>query len=129
MKKVYLKTPEEAIKALKEGKEVRDNNDYLYKIIDGFIVSKSGDDGDYVVGDCVVSGYSPYVIEKEPLKFKVGRFYETRDHRKARCYLVDSLYCFFTIDNCASFSTNIYGYYVQEETSNLDIIGPWREEK
>lgn len=128
MKKVYLKTPEEVIKALKEGKEIRDDNDYLYKIIDGFIVGKSGDDGDYVVGDCIVSGYSPYVIEKEPLKFKVGRFYETRDHRKARCYLIGDPDCFFTIDNYASFSTNKHGHYV-EEPCNLDIIGPWKEEK
>lgn len=131
MKKVYLKTPEAIIKALKEGKEVRDDIDSLYKIIDGFIVSERKGKGkdNYIVGDWIGMGYNPYIIEKEPLKIKVGKWYETRDHRKARCYLVDGPGSFFTIDNCASFSTDICGYYMAEGTSNLDIIGPWSEEK
>ena len=33
MKKIYLKTPEAVIKALKEGKEIRDEVGYLYKAI------------------------------------------------------------------------------------------------
>ena len=39
MKKVYLETPEAVIKALKEGKEVRAENNYSYRIVDGFIVA------------------------------------------------------------------------------------------
>lgn len=37
--KRYLKTPEEVIKALKEGKEIKDEKGYSYKLVDGFIVA------------------------------------------------------------------------------------------
>lgn len=134
MKKVYLKTPEEVIKALKEGKEIRDDNDCVYKIIDGFIVSEREGEGEggkhgYLVGDWICMEYNPYIIEKEPLKIKVGEWYETRDHRKARCHSVSSRHYSFTIDNCTRFTTNKSGHYMEEEAHVLDIIGPWKEEK
>ena len=43
MKKVYLETPEAVIKALKEGKEVRDKHGSICKLVDGIIISKLND--------------------------------------------------------------------------------------
>lgn len=129
MKKVYLKTPEAVIKALKEGKEIRDKNGCLYKNIDGFIVREGEGDGRYLVGDWIRIEYHPYILEEEPFKIEVGKWYETRDNQKARCYLFDGRNWFFTIDNYTSFGTNRHGYYMEEEVHDFDIIGPWKEEK
>lgn len=124
MKKVYLETPEAVIKALKEGKEVRDDNNYSFKIVDGFIIST--DENEFFVGDNISSGYKPYILEEEPFKIEVGKWYKTRDHQKARCYRGDGHLFFFTIDNVGNFSTLINGNYnLNGGTANLDIIGPW----
>ena len=125
MKKVYLETPEAVIKALKEGKEVRDENNYSFKIVDGFIVST--DENEFFVGD-IFSGNRPYILEEEPFKIKVGNWYETRDHQKVRCFKINPGLCFFTLDNVGNFNTLINGnYYINGKISNLDIIGPWEE--
>lgn len=127
MKKVYLKTPEAVIKALKEGKEIRDENDYLYKIIDGFIVSeREGVKGNFLIGDWIRAGYHPYILEEEPFEIKVGKWYETRDHQKARCYKINDNGCCFTIDDCGSFVTNKKGC-LGKEAQSLDIIGYWED--
>ena len=126
MKKVYLETPEAVIKALKEGKEVRDENNYSFKIVDGFIVATYYD---YFYIGYTISGIDkPYILEEEPLKIEVGKCYETRDHQKARCFKVNPGSSFFTIDNVGKFYTLTNGnYFINGKISNLDIIGPWEE--
>lgn len=125
MKKVYLETPEAVIKALKEGKVIKDDNGYSYKLVDGFIVSTYKNH--FIVGDNIFNiDNHPYILEEEPLKIEVGKWYETRDHKKARCYRCVRRTFFFTIDNVGNFSTLINGNYnINGVTSNLDIIGPW----
>ena len=126
MKKVYLETPEDVIKALKEGKEIKDEKGYSYKLVDGFIVATAINS--FFVGDNILSCNSPYILEEEPFKIEVGKWYETRDHQKARCFKVNPGLCFFTIDNVGNFNTlTNWNYYIQGKTSNLDIIGPWEE--
>lgn len=126
MKKVYLETPEAVIKALKEGKEVRDENNYSFKIVDGFIVATHDDY--FYIGYTIYGIDKPYILEEEPLKIEVGKWYETRGHQKVRCYLVADNICHFTIDTYGSFVTNTYGYYLGDKTSlRLDIIGLWEE--
>ena len=126
MKKVYLETPEAVIKALKEGKEVKDNSGYTYKIVNGFILSKSNNN--YFIGDCINYENCLYILEEEPFKIEVGKWYETRDNQKARCFKINPGLCFFTIDSVGNFNTLINGnYYINGKTSNLDIIGPWEE--
>ena len=127
MKKVYLETPEAVIKALKEGKEVRDENNYSFKIVDGFIVSTYKNS--FIVGDNILSGNRPCILEEEPLKIEVGKWYETRDHQKARCFCKGEIFAFFSINNditpiCVYLNGRIYKY--NEEP--LDIIGPWKGE-
>lgn len=125
MEKVYLETPEAVIKALKEGKKIEDEDGHSYKLVEGFIVYTDGNK--FFVGDNVGSIYNPYILEKKPFKIEIGKWYETRNHEKARCYLFDGHNWFFTIDNYTSFSTNRHGYHMEEEAHDLDIIGPWKE--
>ena len=129
MKKVYLETPEAVIKALKEGKEVRDENNYSFKIVDGFIVAT--DANEFFVGDSIYSECKPYILEEEPLKIEVGKWYETRDHQKARCFAITARgACYsFTIDNGFVFYTYKGGKYGIEKECSLDIIAPWKEDK
>lgn len=127
MKKVYLKTPEAIIKALKEGKVIKDENNYSFKIVDGFIVAT--DSNEFFVGDSIYSACKPYILEEEHLKIEVGKWYETRNNKKARCYLIIDTDCFFTVDNNGSFITNEKGYCIKEDSQNLDIIGYWEKEK
>ena len=125
MKKVYLETPEAVIKALKEGKEVRDENNYSFKIINGFIVATYYD---YFYIGYTISGIDkPYILEEEPLKIEVGKWYETSGHQKARCFIVEKERCHFTIDNYCHFFTNKNGVYLDNETSRYNIIGLWEE--
>ena len=123
MKKVYLETRESVIKALKDGKEVRDKYGSICKLVDGIIISKLNDF--FEIGKPIRSVNKPYILEEEPLKIEVGKWYETRDHQKTRCFKVNPGLCFFTIDNVGNFNTLINGnYYINGKTSNLDIIRP-----
>lgn len=125
--KKYLETPEAVIKALKAGKVIKDEDGYSYKLVDGFIVA--ADKNDFIVGDSIFSVNTPYTLEKEPLKIEVGKWYETRDHQKARCYNVDSGVCYFTIDRSTGFTTDTKGmYWKGQEGDDLDIIGPLKGE-
>lgn len=124
MKKIYLETPEAVIKALKDGKEVRDKYGSICKLVDGIIISKLNDF--FEIGKPIRSVNKPYILEEEPLKIEVGKWYETRDRQKARCYKCVRHLFFFTIDNVGNFSTLINGNYnINGGTANLDIIGPW----
>lgn len=126
MKKLYLETPEAVIKALKDGKDVRDAYNNSLKIVDGFIVATYEDD--FYIGYTIRSINKPYILEEEPLKIEVGKWYETRDHQKARCFKVNPGSCFFTIDNVGKFYTLTNGnHFINGKTSNLDIMGPWEE--
>lgn len=128
MTKRYLETPEEVIKALKEGKDVRDENNNSFKIVDGFIVA-TYDDAFYI--GYTISGLDkPYILEEEPLKIEVGKWYETRDHQKARCYYSGNATAFFSIDNDSTpIGVYLNGRLYEDRESSLDIIGPWKEDK
>lgn len=125
MKKLYLETPEAVIKALKDGKDVRDEYNNSLKIVDGFIVATYEDD--FYIGYTIQSINKPYILEEEPLKIEVGKWYETRDHQKARCFIVEKERCHFTIDNYCHFFTNKNGVCLDNETNRYNIIGPWKE--
>lgn len=129
MKKVYLETPEAVIKALKEGKVIKDDNGYSYKLFDGFIVSTYKNH--FIVGDNIFNiDNHPYILEEEPLKIEVGKWYETRDHQKARCYYSGKATAFFSIDNDSTpIGVYLNGRLYEDRESSLDIIGPWKEDK
>lgn len=131
MKKVYLETPEAVIKALKEGKVIKDDNGYSYKLVDGFIVS--ADVNEFFVGDNISSGYKPYILEPEPLKIEVGKFYKTRDGRKAFvCANTYTGLCWVVIiDSSAdrTFCCTVDGMFCPGEENEKDLVAPWEEDK
>lgn len=129
--KRYLKTYEEVIDALKAGKVIRDK-DSQWTLRDGFIIRKDANYASWVINDCISSNYTDiYVDEPEPLKIEVGKFYKTRDCRKA-----------IVLGECLNlknpFMVSIIGsispaYYVSENgedfdgKSSLDLVAPWEE--
>ena len=129
MKKVYLETPEAVIKALKEGKVIKDENNYSYKIVDGFIVAVNKNE--FFVGDNIFSGNRPYILEEEPLKIEVGKFYKTRDGRKAFvCANTYTGLCWVVIiDSSAdrTFCCTVDGMFCPGEENEKDLIAPWEK--
>ena len=130
MKKVYLETPEAVIKALKDGKEVFLDEGGAGKVvlIDGFCVKQWNDQ--FNINYTINLRDKPYILEEEPLKIEVGKWYETRDHQKARCYYKEGNFAFVSIDNyinpiCVFINGSVYN----NKTSSFDIIGPWKEDK
>ena len=130
MKKVYLETPEEVIKALKEGKVIKDDNGYSYKLVDGFIVSTQ--DYDVYIGATISGLEKPYILENEPLKLEVGKFYKTRAGRKAFVYAkigFDYAYPFFVVraGKLDSYNVNEEGKQASNDQS-LDLVTPWEND-
>ena len=116
---------------MKEGKDVRDKYNYSFKIVDGFIVATYYDD--FYIGYTIHSINKPYILEEEPLKIEVGKFYRTRNGSKAFVYakadkgkynywavivnsIIDENFC-CTV-NCT--------YFVGKE-SKKDLVAPWEE--
>ena len=127
MKKVYLETPEAVIKALKAGKVIKDENNYNFKIVDGFIVTT--DENEFFVGDSIYSDCKPYILEEEPLKIEVGKWYEMRNHNVARCYNAEGDRCWFSIDNGGVFKTDSEGYFKVDRKYIEDQTGISKEDQ
>ena len=127
MKKVYLEAPEAVIKALKEGKTIKNEHGYSYELKDNFIIQTFLGEKRSINTTIFFDEEDYYILEEEPLKIEVGQWYATRDHQKARCFIVEKERCHFTIDNKCHFFTNKNGVHLDNETSQYNIIGPWEE--
>ena len=126
--KKYLNTPEEVIKALQAGKEVKSDAGYRYKMIDGVICSLF--DKGWVIGPSFDDEEKPYIEEAEPLKFEVGKFYKMRNGEKALLVFVEKKgngywYKFVGQKDGDSFWTNKNGLNVSREA--WSIIGEWED--
>ena len=126
--KKYLKTPEEVIQALKEGKEVKTDGGYHYKMIDGVICHFYEED--WTVGSNIEEYERPYIEEAEPLKIEVGKFYKTKDNKKAYVYYQYGNGLFRAV--CDGY-TNSYWIDDKGEYTNypkvdkLELVSPWEE--
>lgn len=129
MKRVYLNTPKEVIKALKDGKIIKSKYGHTYKIVDGFVV----DDNNLLnpIIDC--SDYSElHIDEQEPIKIEIGKFYKTRNGEKVICLYKDMEACYVHIINSHNrcYWVNEHGKYTSvKRDTDVDIIGPWEEDK
>lgn len=125
--KKFLKTPEEVIKALKEGKKVR-SDDYYFKMIDGLICFFGN--GGWTVGMNINEEEDPYIEEAEPLKIEVGKFYRTKDNKKAYVYHKYGNGLFRAV--CDGY-TNSYciddkGEYINyPKVDKLSLVSPWED--
>lgn len=135
MTKRYLHTSEEVIDALKAGKVIRDK-DSQWTLRDGFIIRKDANYASWVINDCISSNYAGiYVEESEPLKLEVGKFYRTRDGRKAFVFAESNCenrnYCFdFVIVNQSTqvISCTKEGCYFCDGDEDVhDLVAPWDE--
>ena len=133
MKKVYLETPEAVIKALKDGKVIKDDNGYSYKLVDGFIVSTYKNH--FIVGDNIFNiDNHPYILEEEPFKIEVGKFYKTRSGNKVIVLHVNKNdISGFPVSVAVVGSTDTL-YFVSRTgghpngfTSEWDLVAPWEE--
>ena len=127
MKKGYLETPEEVINALKEGKVIQDDNGYSYKLVDGFIVSTYKNN--FLVGDNMFSRNRPYILEEEPFKIEVGKFYKTRNGRKA--WVVSRQqdehypYIIAILDEVDDYAVTKDGRFYDDRPYSFDLVGQW----
>ena len=127
MKKVYLETPEAVIKALKEGKEIKDQYNNSFKIVDGFIVATYDDD--FYIGYPIAELDKPYILEEEPLKIEVGKFYKTRDGRKA--WVVSRQqdehypYIIAILDEVDAYAVTKDGRFYDDRPYSFDLVGQW----
>ena len=128
MKKVYLETPEAVIKALKEGKVIKDDNGYSYKLVDGFIVSTYKNH--FIVGDNIFNiDNHPYILEEEPLKIEVGKFYKTKNGRKA--WVVSRQqdehypYIIAILDEVDAYAVTKDGRFYNDRSYSFDLVGQW----
>lgn len=133
MKKVYLETPEAVINALKEGKEVFLDEGGAGKVvlIDGFCVKKWNDQ--FNINYTINLRDKPCILEEEPLKLEVGKFYKTRDGRKViilsdnykekgNSYLVAELGKW-----TAPYTLSKKGRLFENGLDGWDIVAPWEE--
>lgn len=125
--KRYLKTPEEVVDALKEGKTVYSSCG-KYRMHNGIVVQEHVTY--FTVNPCLLSTENLYIKEPAPLLLEVGKFYKTRDGKKARCFYIDEDIARCTIDGCFEW----FGVYLKTGCacsdvvkSDYDIIGPWED--
>lgn len=133
MTKRYLKTQEEVVQALKEGKTVQ-MNEMEYGIINNLIVGFDKIIKEIFINPTIRLSENPYVDEPEPLKLEVGKFYKTRGGRKAFVYTIteNAAYpCWVVLVNSSEGGTyccTIDGQYTTNEEHNKDLIAPWEEQ-
>lgn len=132
MRKKYLKTPEEVIKALKEGKEVKSDFSGYYKMIEGTFCHFFKKNI-WTINQCICSTENPYIEEAEPLKFEIGNFYKNRGGNKVLLAYKgkNSSYplCFVDQKTGDIYKLTEKGKELLDEdyVSVLDIIGEWEE--
>ena len=128
--KRYLKTPEEVVKALKEGKTVKTDRDYAYALKDGFIIQSFL--GEVRSINTTIFLDDKYYIEcPKLLKLEVGKFYKTRNGKKVFVYSKineDYPYPFFVakVGVAVTYSVNADGRKTDEENPS-DLVAPWEE--
>lgn len=131
MTKRYLKTPEEVINALKEGKVVKSENK-KYKLIDGIICAFHEQYGNkqWIVGHSIFEYEDAYIEEPEPLKLEVGKFYKTRGGKKV-IVLADTRKEKFFVAQIGKW-TNSYtvrknGHIYEKAENDFDLVAPWED--
>ena len=130
MTKRYLKTPEEVTAALKEGKVVLDRTGNKYKSINGFIVV-SYISGGWGVDPFIGNHEGLYVEEPKPLKLEVGKFYKTRDGRKA--WITEEIeHDSYPFRVATQNEINFYrvakdGRRFPYDTDETDLVAPWED--
>ena len=131
MTKRYLKTPEEVIDALQAGKKI-EAGDFEYRLVGEVIIAINKTDKSWAVNAGIYSDDIPFIDEPEPLKLEVGKFYKTRDGRKAwitECTDLKGTFPFrvATQRECSTYVITKDGRRYFEDTDGTDLVAPWEE--
>lgn len=121
------------MECIKAGKKVTDDTNRFYFLQNGYICSKDEDDYGWHNTSIDTDELSRIEVEEEELKFEEGKFYRTRDGRKARCFFASKYLsiCKFTIDGLINVvETNKDGEQIipgrfDDEMLPTDIVGYW----
>lgn len=132
MTKRYLKTPEEVIDALQAGKKI-EAGDFEYRLVGEALIAINKTDKSWAVNAGIYSDDIPFIDEPEQLKLEVGKFYKTRDGRKAwvaECTDKKGAYPFVV---AAQKEYNVYsvakdGRRYFDDTDETDLVAPWEEQ-
>lgn len=130
--KRYLKTPEEVIDALQAGKKI-EAGDFEYRLVGEVFIAINKTDKSWAVNAGIYSDDIPFIDEPDPLKLEVGKFYKTRDGRKAFVYTKtdEGKYnCWVVIVNSdvgGTFCCTANGEYTANKESEKDLVEPWEE--
>lgn len=132
--KRYLKTPEEVIDALQAGKTLYDEvgAGSKWRLYKGVLIRRDND-GYSITNAPIHKEWNVYTDEPEPLKLKVGKFYKTRDGRKAWITERDDNYGAFPFKVAAQQQPGFY--YVAKDGKRYsdrlddatDLVAPWEE--
>lgn len=129
--KRYLKTPEEMIDALQAGKKI-EAGDFEYRLVGKVIIAINKTDKSWAVNAGIYSDDIPFIDEPEQLKLEVGKFYKTRDGRKA--WVVSQqkdeqyIYIVAILGEVGTYSAMKDGSFFAHRTSVFDIVAPWEEQ-
>lgn len=130
--KKYLKTPEEVIDALEAGKAIHSGFNETTSLLKGKYIVRKCSAGDIYFGAQIELNANPYIEVEDPkpaLKLEVGKFYKTRDGRKAFLYHKKGYCHFVLVGTDYGFNTSLDGlYYPYKKNHDCDIIAPWEEE-
>lgn len=130
MTRRYLKTQEEVTQALREGKTVQ-TNEMEYGIINNLIVGFDKIVREISINPAIRLSENPYINELEPLKLEVGKFYKTRDGRKAWVVAQqrDERYPYIVaiLGEVDVYSPMKSGRFFAKEASAFDIVAPWED--
>lgn len=129
--KRYLHTPEEVVQALKEGKIVKDEYGRAFALKNGFIIQIYAGEIQCINSTIYLDGYKYHIECPEPLKLEVGKFYKTRDGRKAWVVegTMDDTFPFRVAaqKELAVYTVTEEGKCFSKDMSGSDLIAPWEE--
>lgn len=130
--KTYLKdlTPEEIIKRLKNGEVIKIENSVEYIEMIGGIICYHSNDGDVIVGASIFKNQgNRYFETEEPLTFEEGKFYKTREGKKAYISRITTTYFYGIITGKTSLDTwNLKGMHWYDKSPHKnDLISKWED--
>lgn len=128
--KRYLKTPEEVVDALKAGKKI-EAGDFEYRLVGEVLIAINKTDKSWAVNAGIYSDDIPFIDESEPLKLEVGKFYKTRDGRKA--WITEEIeHDSYPFRVATQNEINFYrvakdGRRFPDDTDETDLVAPWED--
>lgn len=130
MTKRYLKTPEEVIDALQAGKKI-EAGDFEYRLVGEVIIAINKTDKSWAVNAGIYSDDIPFIEEPEQLNLEVGKFYKTRDGKKAWIVSYKQWlrypYYVAVLGDVGTYTVLGSGCCYENHPTHQDIVSPWEE--